>query len=272
MIFRTRLFTLILTVSLAPVVLGQEPGGGFAPPVPTGPPLVVPAGGPHGTTWVENAAVSPVGGGLSGPMAIDAPWPGPPAHVGSACNFDIDQSNAIFPDPTSYQMLTGAYFSTKLGPPIPTFNYVPVSFRIGWDLGPPWGGDSPFPGHWEFLADVTGAAITSSYGTWFAGSSFFLRYNWTDPGSLLIPYAQGGVGGIVNDAYKDRCQRAVGQAFEFYLHAELGLKCMIAPNLSLDFEGGLQHISNAGLADRNYGVNALGGSVGLTYYFGGAAN
>ena len=69
------------------------------------------------------------------------------------------------------------------------------------------------------------------------------------------------------DAYHDPNQRAIGQAVEFYLHAEVGLKCMIAPNLSLDIEGGLQHISNAGLASRNYGVNALGGSIGLTYYF-----
>ncbi len=42
---------------------------------------------------------------------------------------------------------------------------------------------------------------------------------------------------------------------------------MITPDLSLDIEGGLQHISNAGLANRNLGVNAFGGSIGLTYYF-----
>jgi len=51
------------------------------------------------------------------------------------------------------------------------------------------------------------------------------------------------------------------------VHYEIGLKCFVAPNLSLDVEGGFQHISNAGLARRNHGVNALGAQVGLTYYF-----
>ena len=84
-----------------------------------------------------------------------------------------------------------------------------------------------------------------------------------------MPYTQGGVGAILTDAYKEPWQRAVGQEFEFYLHAEVGVKCFITPNLSLDIEGGLQHISNGGLAKRNYGVNAFGGTVGFTYHFGG---
>jgi hypothetical protein len=41
----------------------------------------------------------------------------------------------------------------------------------------------------------------------------------------------------------------------------------VAPNLSLDVEGGIQHLSNGGLARRNYGINAVGAAVGLTYYF-----
>jgi hypothetical protein len=273
MTYRSRFGALVSAVLAAPAVFGQGPAGGIAAPIPSGPPLVLPAADVPGTTWVENgSAVIPAGGGFAGPAA-DAAWPGPLGRTGSACNFDIDDgSNGIFPNPTSYQVLMGSYFSSHLGPPIPKFNYLPVSFRHGWDLGRPWGGDSSVPGHWEFLADVTGAAITSSYGQWFAGSSLFLRYNWADPGSFLVPYTQGGVGGIFTDAYKDPCQRAIGQAFEFYLHAELGLKCFVAPNLSLDVEGGLQHISNANLATRNFGVNALGGSVGLTYYFGGGGN
>jgi lipid A 3-O-deacylase len=163
--------------------------------------------------------------------------------------------------------MQGAYFSSTLGPSIPTFNYLPLSVRYGWNLGNPLGTDAVMPGNWEFVTDLTGASIISSYGHWFAGTSGFFRYNWADPGSQVIPYSQGGAGVILNDAYRDRVQHAVGQFAEFYLHAEVGLKCMITPDLSLDIEGGLQHISNAGLANRNLGVNAFGGSIGLTYYF-----
>jgi hypothetical protein len=275
---RSPIVALVLAISIAPAAIGQGTPSSFAPPIPSGPPLVVPAVEPSGQTWIENGSpVVPAGArisGLHGQVTEDAVWPGPSGPFGSACHFDTDDgSNGIFPDPTSYQILVGSYFSTRrLGPPIPAFNYVPVSFRHVWDLGQPWGGQSPVPGHWEFLADVTGAAITSSYGNWFAGGSFLFRYNWADRGALLVPYTQGGVGGVFNDAYKDPFQRAIGQSFEFRLHAEVGLKCFVAPNLSLDVEGGLQHISNANFANRNLGVNALGGSVGLTYYFGGAGN
>jgi Lipid A 3-O-deacylase (PagL) len=41
----------------------------------------------------------------------------------------------------------------------------------------------------------------------------------------------------------------------------------LVPNASLDVEGGVQHISNGGLAGRNLGVNAFGGALGFTYYF-----
>jgi hypothetical protein len=220
----------------------------------------------------DGPAILPASTAVSGSTAFlggDVAWP--VTRAGSACNFD-DPNPGMHLTPTSLQVLQGAYFSTSLGPSIPTFNYLPVSVRYGWNLGNPMGADALGGGTWEFLTDVTGATIISNYGHWLAGTSAFLRYNFWDPGSPIIPYCQGGAGVVLNDAYHDRDQRAVGQAAEFYLHAEVGLKCMIAPNLSLDVEGGLQHISNGGLASRNFGVNALGGSVGLTYYFPWGAN
>jgi hypothetical protein len=165
------------------------------------------------------------------------------------------------------QVLQGGYFTSKLGPAVPDFNYLPLSVRYGWNLGNPYGPGGPIPGNCELVLDVTGAAVVSSYGSWFAGPSALVRYNLADPGSPFVPYVQGGAGIILNDAYRDRSQRAIGQAAEFCLHAQLGLKCFINPSLSLDIEGGFQHISNAGLADRNSGVNTFGGSVGFTYYF-----
>lgn len=248
-------------------------GYGDAPPLPSGPPLPPPPAEPHKPTWVENGpAILPASAAVSGSSSFlsgDAAWP--VTHAGSACNFD-DPNPGMYLTPTSLQVLQGAYFSSKLGPPIPTFDYLPVSVRYGWNLGNPMEANGLVRGTWEFLTEVTGATIISNYGHWFAGTSAFLRYNFWDPGSPIIPYCQGGAGVVLNDAYHDRDQRAIGQPVEFYLHAEVGLKCMIAPNLSLDVEGGLQHISNGGLANRNYGVNAFGGSVGLTYYFPWGAN
>jgi hypothetical protein len=121
-------------------------------------------------------------------------------------------------------------------------------------------------GNWECICDNTAAAIISDYGHWFAGQSYLLRYNFLAPVCPVVPYHQLGAGWVINDAYKDQNQHAIGQALEFYLHYEIGLKYFVAPNMSLDIECGIQHISNGGLANRNLGVNAFGAQIGVTYY------
>ena len=272
---RLQFVTLVVAVSLVPAIAGAQDYTGSIlppPPVPTGPPLVVPATHIQ-PTWVENGNVVLPAGATEGLPIADAAWPVAGVRSGSACRFDgPDGSNGIFPNPSSFQVLMGAYYSSRFGPGIPSFNYVPITLRQAWKLGNSLGANAPtVGGDWEFLTDVTGSAITSRYGSYFAGASFLLRYNWTESGSFLMPYSQVGAGGVYNDAYRDQTQRAIGEAFEFILHAEVGLKCFIVPNLSLDIEGGFQHLSNGGLASRNAGVNALGGQVGFTYYFGGGS-
>jgi hypothetical protein len=252
-------------------VSAQSSYGSVAPPVPSGPALPPPPADLPPATWVEDrAAVLPAAGWSPGAAALntqDTGWP--VAQSGSACHFDSPEpgTNWLVAEPVWVQILQGAYFSSSLGPGIGAFDYLPMSVRHGWNLGNPYGPGGLVPGNWEFVLDVTGAAITSSYGNWFAGSSAILRYNWADAGSAFVPYVQAGAGVIANDAYRNQGQRAIGQAVEFLLHAQLGLKCYITPSLSLDLEGGFQHISNAGLASRNAGVNAIGGSLGFTYYF-----
>lgn len=261
-------------LALPAAATGQGPYGA-APPIPTGPPLELPPAAATQPTWVEGGSgVVPAGGIMAGPpgtpaILTDVPWPTAGVHSESACNFDapVPGPTWMLADPSSIQVLIGSYFSGRLGPRIPDFNYVPVTVRHAWNVGNPVNFTAGLPGDWEVLAGVTGAGITSAYGNYFAGGTLGLRYNWAPRGSPMVPYWQGGVGGIYNDAYQDQSQRAIGQAFEFFLHAEVGLRWTIAPNLSLDVEGGLQHISNGGMASRNLGANSFGGSIGFTYYF-----
>jgi lipid A 3-O-deacylase len=270
---RCRFLAVVAALLALPVVAtGQSDYGAVSPPNPSGPPLLPPppADLPR-STWVEDrSAVLPAAGWSPGAAALTAPetaWP--VTQSGSACHFDSPEATTIglVAEPAWIQILQGAYFSSSLGPGIGAFDYLPMSVRHGWNLGNPYGPGGVVPGNWEMVLDVTGAAVTSSYGNWFAGSSAFLRYNLAGAGSPFVPYLQGGVGVIANDVYRDHGQRAIGQAVEFLVHAQVGLKWYIAPNLSLDVEGGFQHISNAGLASRNAGVNAFGGSLGFTYYF-----
>jgi hypothetical protein len=192
---------------------------------------------------------------------------GEPGPAPAGCPPEAGCSDGPFACGTSsVQFLAGAYFSSRPGPRVPAFDYVPVSVRFGWmdaDPADHWWGR----GNFEWICDTTIAAITSNYGSWFAGQAYLLRFNFVEPGSSIVPYNQLGAGWVINDAYKDHTQRAIGQAFEFYLHYEIGVHYFVAPNMSLDVEGGIQHISNGGLAGRNLGVNAFGGALGFTYYF-----
>ncbi|MBO0698043.1 MAG: acyloxyacyl hydrolase [Zavarzinella sp.] len=276
------LFILVSAVLALPATAGAQEynfrSGGIAPPIPDGPMLQVPKDS-RKPTWLEDGTeVMPAAATDAPRMLPTATGPqsaldrfGDGVTSASACQFDPCCQDGVFACGTmTTQILGGAYFSSKPGPRIPSFDYVPVSVRFGWMLTDPadawWG-----RGNYEWLCDTVGAAIISDYGHWFAGQVYYLRYNFVEPGSPIVPYSQIGLGWVLNDAYRDQTQRAVGALFEFYLHYEVGVKCFLAPNLSLDLEGGIQHISNADTASRNKGVNAFGGSIGFTYYFPAAS-
>ncbi|HJZ91011.1 MAG TPA: acyloxyacyl hydrolase [Gemmataceae bacterium] len=285
--FRRRRIALLAVVALATPtgVLAQGYNrSGVAPPIPTGKPLTPIPGADTRPPLYEDDAVLPASAqelaaptptemppGTANPI-VPQPWhptPPPAGYASSACNFNTSCSEGIFsPGATSVQVVAGVYSSVKLGPTIPTFTYYPVSIRHGYMLTAPSDTDSKWRGNWEFLCDLTVAAITSHYGHYLVGPSFFLRHNFVQPDAVVVPYGQLGAGFLLNDAHQDETQSAIGSFFEFYLHAEIGLKYFVCKNLSLDIEGGFQHISNARLADRNLGVNAMGAQVGFTYYFG----
>ena len=63
-------------------------------------------------------------------------------------------------------------------------------------------------------------------------------------------------------------QSAVGQAIEFTPQAGIGLHYFIGRIWSIDAEAMFHHISNAGISySRNGGTNAIGGFLGVTYFF-----
>ena len=223
----------------APVAgLAQTPAALIPPPVPTGAPLTPLPGQEAGrsiiTADVLEAPATPF---LDGRPAQTNP---PQAGVYSTdCDFNSWCGDNVFSGGrSSFQVLLGGYFSGKPGPPIPSFDYVPLTFRQGWMLTNP-SDDGLLRGNWEFLADVTVSAITSDYGHWFAGPSFYLRHNFVQPEAFLVPYAQLGAGFILNDLTGTNPRRPSAKFFEFYLHAEVGVKYFISKNWSVDLEGGL---------------------------------
>ncbi|MSR54111.1 MAG: hypothetical protein EXS09_12590 [Gemmataceae bacterium] len=267
-------------------------GASVAPPIPNGPPLEVPIP----VSWEQKRSSAPtskrgaaiewlqesdevVPAGFLQPHLLHSeetllptrpphPTPPPATFSGSACDFNPWCGNNLFsPDFHSYQVLGGYYVSSTLGPDIPDFSFVPFTIRKGWMLTAPGIDHSFLTGNWECLAGLTAASITTTYGHYAVSPTVHLRRNFLAVGSSIVPYAQLGVGFFISDAYKDKSQRAIGQACEYTVQAQCGVRFFVTSEMSIDVEAGFQHISNAYQSSRNLGVNAFGAQVGITYHF-----
>ncbi|MDY6987990.1 MAG: acyloxyacyl hydrolase [Thermodesulfobacteriota bacterium] len=167
----------------------------------------------------------------------------------------------------SLQLVSGALFSPFcLTSSHPVFDYVQTNLRIGRMLNGPTGSDSVLRGHFEGILELSNSVIYKGPGNYIGGFTALIRYNCLLPDANLVPYIQTGAGIVYADAYKDHSQRVIGQAIEFSLQAGLGLHYLVHKNWSIDTEATFQHISSAGLSDRNHGLNAVGGFVGLTCF------
>ncbi len=162
-----------------------------------------------------------------------------------------------------FQALTGAFVSINHAPEL---DYAIGTLRVGWMLNTPQG-EGFFRGNAEFLLEAFGAGIYEGPGSFLAGGTLLLRYNFVQPEARLVPYVQIGAGGLYSDAYQDESQRLIGSAFEFNLQGSVGVRWFLSERCALAIEGGYRHISNANLADRNTGVDSIGAQIGFSYFF-----
>ena len=149
--------------------------------------------------------------------------------------------------------------------------------NVDYDLGAIRGGvmldgaygPAVLRGNDEFILEAAGGSIFVGPGSGFGGLCLLYRRNFLFPAvqSRLVPYFEGGGGGIYCDAFHNRIQRVLGSPFEFDLQAGLGLRFRFSRVWSLDAEANFRHFSNADLATRNTGVNAIGALIGVTRSF-----
>ena len=148
----------------------------------------------------------------------------------------------------------------------PKITDVDISARLGWMLYTPEG-EGLFRGNLEFLVELYGAPLVEGPGTGYMGLTLNLRYNFVQPDSRWVPYAQLTAGGVYNDIADDSKQRVFGSNFCFDLGAGIGLRYLCSDHCGLFIEFDYRHVSNADTADRNLGLNSLGGLLGASYFF-----
>jgi len=79
---------------------------------------------------------------------------------------------------------------------------------------------------------------------------------------------QIGGGGVYSDAANDDpIQHLIGSDLSFILEGEIGLRWKLNERSAIHCGLDYRHISNAGLARHNAGVNALGGLIGLSIFY-----
>jgi lipid A 3-O-deacylase len=168
---------------------------------------------------------------------------------------------------TEIQLGAGAFSSfQKTSRERQGFTDVDLVLRWGKMLYTPEG-EGFFRGNLEFLVESYGAALVEGPGTGYTGLSLVLRYNFVQPDARWIPYFQIQAGGVYNDIYQDGEQRVFGRAFEYDLGSALGMRYLCTDRCGVFLEFNYRHVSNGGSADRNLGLNSLGGFLGVSYFY-----
>ena len=237
----------LVCVTLACAVWGWAPGAGWGQEFP----VVEVAPGPklYELSWTEQPPTT--------------------AELDAHCS-NLGERDPFTAGQCDLQLMSGLYNRSGLGPGGPRFDYVPIAFRFGYMVTSPLFDQTWARGNVEALLEAQYGPVIKEFGHYIVGPDLIFRYNFVQPECPVVPYIQGGAGFVITDGYKwpSPYQRLIGEQFEFLLRAEVGVRFMVTDCVSLDVEGGYQHISNARLAPHNAGVNNVGFTVGLTYFFG----
>jgi len=155
----------------------------------------------------------------------------------------------------------GALFSMP-GKNRPTIDYTLSEIQCGYMLGTPKSSGF-FRGNFEAIGQGFASAIFEGPGGYIAGMTLWIRYNFVQPESRLVPYLQFGAGMLSTDIDHE----IVGQPFNFNLDVGAGTRFFVASKWAVNLEYRYQHISNANSGRKNIGVNAQGPMLGVSYFF-----
>jgi len=140
-------------------------------------------------------------------------------------------------------------------------NKVPFSFYWGCIFTDP---KSFFflKGNWEFLWEGSVSYLFHNQKKYSLGLSGLIRYNLLT-GKRLIPYIQGGVG-VWHTNLK---MHDFPNDFNFCSQGGVGIQYFLKKDIAIRGEYRFQHFSNAGLYDKNAGLNMNNFWFGCSFFF-----
>ena len=124
-------------------------------------------------------------------------------------------------------------------------------------------GSGGLEGNVELLVEPMAAHYFQPFSASAFGGSLVLKYNFLSFGRWM-PFWDGGAGML----WTDLAPRIPEQStqFNFILQTGPGVSYFVSENLALTFGVRFHHISNAGIGERNIGLNAWLFNVGMAFF------
>ncbi|MBM4266119.1 MAG: acyloxyacyl hydrolase [Deltaproteobacteria bacterium] len=139
---------------------------------------------------------------------------------------------------------------------------VPFYPQLGIGISGPLGGEAWYAGAFEMMLEGTFLVNTSPRSGFAGGGGVLFRYDFLSV-PHVVPYAELG-GGMLDLEFDLNDQR---DGFNFSLDGGLGIRWFIDANTVLSLAYRWQHLSNAGTALPNDGIDTHQPLLGISYYF-----
>jgi len=144
-------------------------------------------------------------------------------------------------------------------------DYVMANALFGMMLYDPCG-PGILRGNTEIFMGLNGGGYANGPGSWIApGVLLAAQYNFVPVDSRWIPFI--GVNGgfvFIDNALEPNY---VGSEFNFTWSPYIGIRCFINDKWSIQATANYNHMSNFDTTANNHGIDAVGGMLGVSYYF-----
>ncbi|MDR4495132.1 MAG: acyloxyacyl hydrolase [Nitrospirales bacterium] len=220
--------------------------------------------------------------GARSPLAIHQIWVGLKSHkrrsrfmlgvwcfllfglVGVAAGADLDARTRVTKGTLEYGMLLGYWQGNNVFGNAPSANRsaLYVLPQLGRVLTDPIG-DGWLEGNVEVLVEPMAAHYFQPFSASAFGGSLVVKYNFLSFGRWM-PFWDGGAGML----WTDLAPRIPEQStqFNFILQTGPGISYFVSESWAITAGIRFHHISNAGIGDRNIGLNAWLFNLGVAFF------
>ncbi len=184
--------------------------------------------------------------------------------VGTTWGSDFDAKNRVTKGTLEFGFLTGYWQGNNAFSNEPSANrsavyFLPQLGRVLTDeIGSGW-----TSGNVELLIEPLAAHYYEPFSASAFGGSLVVKYNFTNFGRWM-PFWDGGAGMLWTDLGPRIPEQST--QFNFVLQTGPGVSYFVTENMAVTFGIRFHHISNAGIGDRNIGLNGCLFNVGVSFF------